>query len=202
MGHVKNNEAKVWQNGHETWKMNPHFHAAASFFPSHTPRKNTQSSTKHTRTEQIALICRIWGCFIIFDMTLMSGLTAQLYTVSNPHNKTRQYRAVLTQLAHWQSSALDHGLGKSWTDSAHDIYSLFLRDLGQVWGLLGWKRPWIAPNLGINVSFLPAKLLEVFLSQNRLSNRQIDSLRPSNTASVNHQQTQHCFNLSRIKAYL
>ncbi len=23
-GHVKDNEAKVWQNGHETWKMNPH----------------------------------------------------------------------------------------------------------------------------------------------------------------------------------
>ncbi len=31
-GHVKNNEAKVWQNGHETWKMNPHFDAPASFF--------------------------------------------------------------------------------------------------------------------------------------------------------------------------
>ncbi len=30
----------------------------------------------------------------------MSGLTAQLYTVSNPHNKTRQYRAVLTQLGY------------------------------------------------------------------------------------------------------
>ena len=23
-GHVKNNEAKMWQNGHEMWKMNPH----------------------------------------------------------------------------------------------------------------------------------------------------------------------------------
>ncbi len=24
-GHAENNEAKVWQNGHETWKMNTHF---------------------------------------------------------------------------------------------------------------------------------------------------------------------------------
>ena len=32
MGHVKSNEAKVWQNGQETWKMNPHFDAPASFF--------------------------------------------------------------------------------------------------------------------------------------------------------------------------
>ena len=34
-GQVKNNEAKVWQYGHETWKMNFPFDAPASFFPSH-----------------------------------------------------------------------------------------------------------------------------------------------------------------------
>ncbi len=29
-GHAENNEAKVWQNGHETWKVNTHFDAPAS----------------------------------------------------------------------------------------------------------------------------------------------------------------------------
>ncbi len=33
MGQVKNNEAKVWQYGHETWKMNFPFDTPASFFP-------------------------------------------------------------------------------------------------------------------------------------------------------------------------
>ena len=32
-GQVKNNEAKVWQYGHETWKINFPFDALASFFP-------------------------------------------------------------------------------------------------------------------------------------------------------------------------
>ncbi len=38
--------------------------------PSHTARKNTQSHVKHTRTEQMALMCPFLVCFIIFDMTL------------------------------------------------------------------------------------------------------------------------------------
>ena len=41
MGHVKNNEAKVWQNGHETWKMNTHFDAPASFFLMASPVQET-----------------------------------------------------------------------------------------------------------------------------------------------------------------
>ncbi len=30
MGHAENNEAQVWQNGHETWKMNTHFDTQCS----------------------------------------------------------------------------------------------------------------------------------------------------------------------------
>ncbi len=66
MGHLKNIEAKVWQNGHETWRMNSHFDAPASFFSGGIvlkvsepfSQKNTQSSAKHTRAEQVALICQ------------------------------------------------------------------------------------------------------------------------------------------------
>ncbi len=29
---------------------------------------NAQSSATHTRTEQMALLCRFWGCLIIFDL--------------------------------------------------------------------------------------------------------------------------------------
>ncbi len=37
--------------------------------PSLMPQLHTQSSAKHIRNEQMALICRFWGCSIIFNTT-------------------------------------------------------------------------------------------------------------------------------------
>ncbi len=57
-GHVKNIEAKVWQNGHETLKMNSYFHA---------PAGPVQCKTHQSRIN--APDVKWLAGFIIFNMT-------------------------------------------------------------------------------------------------------------------------------------
>ena len=52
-GHVENNEAKVWQNGHETWKM--------------ITRK--MCKTYQNRIKLMSLMFIFLGGFVIFNMT-------------------------------------------------------------------------------------------------------------------------------------
>ncbi len=52
MGQVKNNEAKVWQYGHETWKMNFPFDTPASFFPMRATMAHIEQYLEQMEPEQ------------------------------------------------------------------------------------------------------------------------------------------------------